>query len=380
MDQLNPQILLLDDEPQHLVTLERMLMVPGMPALNLAPFVEPAAALNWCRAHPPDLCLIDYRMPQLDGLRFIDRVRRLPGFETVLLVLATGAAEKSARREALVRGAVEVITKPYAVDDVMRLRSLLALRHPAVTAAPAFAASDLAAPLSKATLREHAAIVRKLTRLSRARDEETGNHMRRVAHIARLIARAYGMDQNYCTMLFLAAPMHDVGKAGIPDRILMKQGKLDAAEWEIMKTHTRIGHDLLRGSQAPLLRLGAEISLTHHEKYDGSGYPNGLRSEDIPLCGRIVAVADGLDALLSVRSYKAAWSANDALAYLWRERGKHFDPGCVDIVLAHADEILDIERRFIDVAPAPTPAYDPVLLAPAVGSAAPRSRRAGSAP
>jgi response regulator RpfG family c-di-GMP phosphodiesterase len=147
----------------------------------------------------------------------------------------------------------------------------------------------------------------------------------------------------------------------VPERILLKQGALNAEEWELMKTHTRLGWELLKDCQSPVLRLGAEIAYTHHEKYNGQGYPRGLQGEQIPLAGRIVAVADGLDALLSVRSYKDAWSVNDALGYLRKQRGEHFDPACVDVVFANVGEIMEIERRYADETRHHAHDYDRVL-------------------
>jgi response regulator RpfG family c-di-GMP phosphodiesterase len=193
---------------------------------------------------------------------------------------------------------------------------------------------------------EQAIIIQRLTQLSGYRDEETGNHMRRMAHIAQLVARELGLDARFCDMLLLAAPMHDIGKVGIPDRILLKPGKLDPVERGIMQTHARIGHDLLKDSHSELLRMGAEIALTHHEQYSGEGYPNGLAGEAIPLCGRIVATADVFDALVNARHYKQAWALGDALEFMREQRGRHFDPGCVTALLRRIDEVIDIQKKF----------------------------------
>ncbi len=199
---------------------------------------------------------------------------------------------------------------------------------------------------------EYEEILSKLARLASARDAETGSHMRRVASIAQLIARELGQSAEYGDLILQAAPMHDIGKIGIPDRILLKPGRLSVEEWETMKTHTTIGYEMLKDSASPLLRLGAEIAHSHHEKFDGTGYPRGLVGNQIPLAGRIVAVADEFDALLSVRPYKNAWTLTDTLAVIRRKRGGHFDPACASVLLKRLDEVLAIRERHADLGPA----------------------------
>lgn len=198
------------------------------------------------------------------------------------------------------------------------------------------------------TDKEYEDILSMLARLASVRDAETGNHMQRVASIAKLIARELGQTAEYCELILQAAPMHDIGKIAIPDRILLKPGSLSVDEWETMKTHTTLGFELLKDSRSPLLRLGAEIAHSHHEKFDGTGYPRGLVGNQIPLAGRIVAVADEFDALLSVRPYKKAWSLTDALGLIRRKRGRHFDPACASVLLKCLDEVLAIRMRHAD--------------------------------
>lgn len=195
--------------------------------------------------------------------------------------------------------------------------------------------------------------IRRLGTASEYRDNETGMHIMRMTHFATAIAKAMGLPAETRELLAICAPMHDVGKIGIPDYILLKPGRLTPEEFEVMKGHARLGHELLQGSGSEVLRAGAEIALTHHEKYDGSGYPRGLKGTQIPLFGRIVAVADVFDALTSERPYKKAWSLDDACRYLEEGRGKHFDPLCVEAFLAGWEEILEIRRRFQDEELAP---------------------------
>jgi two-component system response regulator RpfG len=192
-----------------------------------------------------------------------------------------------------------------------------------------------------------------LLRLARAgefRDEETGYHLIRMSRYSRLIANAIGLDRDEAETIELAAPLHDIGKIGIPDQILLKGAKLDVAEWQVMRRHPVIGHEILKGSASKYVRMGALIALGHHEKYDGAGYPNGLVGDHIPLCARIVAIADVYDALTSVRPYKPAWSADDAFAHVASQGRKHFDPRIVEAFLGAKREILQVQNEWRDPA------------------------------
>ena len=194
-----------------------------------------------------------------------------------------------------------------------------------------------------------------LLRLARAgefRDEETGYHLTRMARYSRLIANAIGLERDEAETIELAAPLHDIGKIGIPDGILLKPARLDEAEWGTMQRHPAIGHEILKGSASKYVRMGALIALGHHERYDGKGYPRGLDGDHIPLCARIVAVADVYDALTSARPYKKAWKPADALDYIRAQRGKHFDPGLADAFLGISDKVLEVQRDLQD------PAFD----------------------
>jgi two-component system response regulator RpfG len=198
------------------------------------------------------------------------------------------------------------------------------------------------------TLREKETILR-LARAGEYRDEGTGNHVIRMAKYSRLIAEALGcFSKQDCDDLEYAAPMHDIGKIGIPDGILLKPGKLNEYEWDIMQTHTTIGHAILSDSQSRYMQIGAIIALNHHERFDGKGYPNGLEGEDIPLIARVVAVADVFDALVSARPYKKAWPEEEAIAYIQQQAGTHLDPQCVDAFMQRLDEIKQIKSDYAD--------------------------------
>jgi two-component system response regulator RpfG len=180
------------------------------------------------------------------------------------------------------------------------------------------------------------------------RDRTTGNHLARMARYSALIGINIGLATDTIHVLEFASPMHDIGKIGIPDSVLLKEGPLNAEEDSVMKNHPRIGYDILKGSPSKYLSMGAIIALGHHEKYDGSGYPNGLHGEDIPIVARIVAVADVFDALVSERPYKHAWSIEEGLAYLEAQKGRHFDPRCVEAFVGAADRVAEIQKEFGD--------------------------------
>lgn len=196
-------------------------------------------------------------------------------------------------------------------------------------------------------VRAHHEILQRLGMACEFRDDETGNHTRRLGAYAGLLGEELGLDASTCKLLRLASPMHDIGKVGIPDEILLKPGKLTPEEFEVIKTHTVIGARLLSGSDIPLIRAAEEIALTHHEKWDGSGYPRKLKGNDIPLAGRIVAVCDVFDALLSERPYKRAWTLEETVAEIERCRGAHFDPAVVDAFLSASPRLAQVRCQLV---------------------------------
>ena len=192
-------------------------------------------------------------------------------------------------------------------------------------------------------------IIYKLGEIGECRSSETGQHVKRVAEYSKLLAIKIGLDEKDVNRLFMSSPMHDIGKVGIPDSILNKNGKLDSSEWEVMKTHAQIGYEILRTSKREILQAAAIVSYTHHERWDGSGYPLGLKGEDIHIFGRITAIADVFDALTSERVYKKAWPLEDVLKLFNEEKGKHFDPNLIDVFMNNLDEILEIKEKFKDI-------------------------------
>ncbi len=342
------QVLIVDDTEINLILFSAL--VKRLGNCQDHTFVDPLKALDWAALNKPDLVVVDYMMPQLDGLEFIQRFRQLPGLEETPVLMVTANDQKDVRYAALERGATDFLTKPVdRVEFLSRSKNLLALQDSRQKLADRAAWLD--AEVRKATKviveRERETVLR-LSKAAEYRDPETGAHILRMAHYSELIAKALGLPKADQDLLLEAAPMHDLGKVGIADGILLKPGKLDGAEFEIMKQHAQIGYEILKGSSSQVLQTGADIAHCHHEKFDGSGYPRGLRGEDIPLFSRIVAVADVFDALTSERPYKKAWELGRAVQHIKDFSGSHFDPVCVDAFLSQWDEVLIIRARFTD--------------------------------
>jgi two-component system response regulator RpfG len=289
-------------------------------------------------------------MPDMDGIELVKRLRALPGYEHVPMVMVTVHDDRKVRYAALDAGITDFLTKPVdARECLARCRNLLTLRRQQL------ALEDrkrlLEHMVEDATREVKEREKETLLRLARAgefRDEETGYHLIRMSRYSRLIANALTLQHDEAESIELAAPLHDIGKIGIPDQILLKPRKLEDAEWQVMRRHPVIGHEILKGSASKYVRMGALIALGHHERYDGSGYPNGLVGDHVPLCARIVAVADVYDALTSVRPYKAAWPSEQAFEYVRSQSGKHFDPRMVEAFLGARKAVLEVQNEWSD--------------------------------
>jgi putative two-component system response regulator len=308
------------------------------------------AALEYAKAQVPDVVVVDYQMPELDGLQFIERFRRLPGCAESLIVMVTASDERALRHDALELGVNDFLTKPVdGIEFAARMRNLLALARSrkALSDRAAWLREEVARATAALLDREIETIVR-LTRAAEFRDEATGMHVIRVGHTCAALARKIGFPEDECRKLLLAAPMHDIGKVATPDKILLKPGPLTPEEFEIMKQHTVAGYEILKDSTSAMLACAAEIALTHHERYDGSGYPRGLRGNAIPVSGRLCGLADVFDALTSVRPYKPAWPVEAACAEIDASRGKAFDPELITVFHNTLPEIVAIKERFSD--------------------------------
>jgi two-component system, response regulator RpfG len=328
------------------------LMQGVWPGVEIVAFSEPEAALAQIRETMPDLIITDFRMPQMSGAQFIRAVRALPGSAEVPIVVVTVLEDRNVRYEALDAGATDFLSRPLdPVECRVRCRNLLRLRRQSrlVQHRARWLERQVQAATREILDRERETLLR-LAKAGEYRDEGTGNHVLRMARYARQIAAQLGLDAALCETIELAAPMHDIGKVGVPDEILLKPGPLSVDERAIMERHTLMGHEILRDSASRYMQMGAIIALGHHERWDGTGYPNGLAGEKVPLEARIVAVADVYDALRSVRPYKPAWSREAARAYLSEQAGRQFDPACVAAFMSGFDEIVSIEESLRDPA------------------------------
>ena len=342
-------IVIVDDDPVSKEVLTAIVQDLGE-GLNVQSFDNPLDALKWICSNKVNLIITDYHMPHKNGVEFIKAIKQNPACQNTPIMMITGDSEKSIRYEALDAGAVAFLTRPVDhIECKTSCRNLLQLNEQQEIIEQR--AEWLARKVNQATRdiveREKETLLR-LSRAGEYRDQETGNHVIRMAKYARLIAEKLGLDREHCLDIEYAAPMHDIGKIGIPDHILLKPGLFNDEERAFMQNHSRIGFDILSNSRSKYIRLGAVIALYHHEKFDGSGYPEGLSGESIPLEARIVAVADVYDALTSERPYKKPWTHEATIELIASESGKHFDPKCVDAFLDSIDEVLEISKTYRD--------------------------------
>jgi putative two-component system response regulator len=347
-DALAASILLVDDEPANVKLLDRALRTFGFN--NLVSTTDPRNVLDLFQQHVSDLIILDINMPYLNGYQVMQQLQALGRDDLPPILILTAQHDQEHRLRALRSGAHDYVTKPFAVDELLaRVRNLLQVQlYQKSMRGRNQWLEERVRQRTQEIYDTRLQIVRRLGRAAEYRDNETGLHIVRMSKVSALLGQEAGMAEGDCELLLNASPMHDIGKIGIPDQILLKPGKLEPEEWEIMKTHTTIGADILSGDDSELLSMARVIALSHHEKWDGSGYPNGLAGEAIPLVGRIVAVADVFDALTSERPYKKAWSTEAALEYIAANGGTHFDPQVVTLFMRRQADILSITREYAE--------------------------------
>ena len=340
------RILVVDDEPANLKLLSLMLRTEGYQHIDLVQ--DPRQVLAAYAKARPDLLLLDINMPHLDGYGVMEQIKALGDPLAPPIVVLTAQSGDDFMLRALNGGAVDFLTKPFNRRELLARVHNILLAHLARSMLQG--RNGMLEPLVQQRTQElrqsRLDIVRRLGRASEYRDNETGQHILRMSHASALLARSAGWDEAACEMILNASPMHDVGKIGIPDGILLKPGPLTPDEREIMQTHTLIGAELLAGGNDPLLDMARDIALAHHEKWDGTGYPRRLAGEDIPEAARIVAIADVFDALTSERPYKKPWSVPDALQYMASHAGKHFDARLLRVFTTLVPQVMEIRERF----------------------------------
>lgn len=321
------KILIVDDEPANLRVLKKIL--GDLYRLTFAK--SGAEALRLVKRELPDLILLDVMMPGMSGFEVCMALKSDGYSQNVPVMFVTALSDEVDETKGFDAGAVDYITKPVSPAIVKaRVRTHLSLVQ----------ADELR--------RTRLQVIQRLGRASEYKDNETGTHILRMSHFSKVIGLAYGLSEKAADDLLHASPMHDIGKIGIPDRIMLKPGKLTVEEFAIMKKHPEIGAHILGDSDSDLIELAKIVSLTHHEKWDGSGYPKGLKGEDIPLQGRIVALADVFDALTSKRPYKEAWPVETAVEHIEQQSGIHFDPVLVSIFKQCLPALLIIKDRWQD--------------------------------
>lgn len=323
----HPPVLIVDDSPENLALMRQVLAADH----KLVFARNGEEALEVAARHLPALVLLDIEMPGMNGFEVCMRLKADPVTEAIPVIFVTSLSEVGNEERGFSAGCVDYIVKPISPPLVQaRVRTHLSLVR----------ASKLR--------QSHRDAISMLGEAGHFNDTDTGSHIWRMAEYARVLAEGWGWDPEQCEMLELAAPMHDTGKIGIPDAILRKPAKLDIKEWDVMKTHAVIGHDILARSEAPIFQMAAEIALRHHEKWDGSGYPDGLRGADIPESARIVAVADVFDALTMRRPYKDPWPLERVVETMRNSAGSHFDPGIAELFQASLARILAVKERWRD--------------------------------
>ncbi len=333
-------LLIVDDAPEN-ITLLRNIVAPHFRVV-VATSGERALQIIQSEA-PPDIVLLDVVMPGIDGYEVCRRVKADPLRADIPVIFVTSMDEQDYEEYGFAIGASDYIAKPFSPAVVLaRVRTHLALYDQT---------RELERRVGLRTrelLDTRLQIIQRLGRASEFRDNETGNHVIRMSLYCKLIAQAAGLSPAATETLYLAAPMHDVGKIGTPDHILLKPGKLNAQEWDIMKNHALAGAEIIGEHTDELLSLARVVAMSHHEKWDGSGYPLGLKGEAIPLPGRIVALADVFDALTSDRPYKRAWSVEDAVQTIQAGAGLHFDPGLIAPFLSALPGMIEIMETYAE--------------------------------
>jgi response regulator RpfG family c-di-GMP phosphodiesterase len=340
MDLTSIRTVIIDNHKLSLSTIEAMAEGIG---LNVKTFDNPVDALRYIETNPVDMVLTDFIMPEMNGITLVKEIRKI--YEHIPIIMITAIDDdQTLKNEALLSGATDFLTKPFDEAELRaRTTNLACLRQfqKELEARDERNEAEIKKALQEIRNRENETL-QVIGRIAEMRESERGNHTLRTGHYAKLITRSLGMDEKDQELIFFSSQLHDVGKIGIPENIMLKPEKLTTVEFQIIKNHTTIGYDMLKDVDNLYLKIAAIIAVSHHERFDGTGYPYHLSGKDIPLWGRIMAVADVFDVLTSRRPYKEPWSLEDATDALLSARGTQFDPDIIDAFMSSIDEVKAI--------------------------------------
>jgi len=344
----NAKILVIDDEEINLEIIEELLERSILS--NVAYFSNPVEAVEHYKNTPPDLVILDLNMPVLTGFDVMQQFNNINHSPQPPVLVVTAQDGRQIRLQALEEGARDFLLKPFDEQETIRRVYNLLEMHLVHKQNLQYSSNleNIVEQRTEDLLDTQKEMIERLGLAAEYRDNDTAAHTIRVGLYSEIIAQTLGLDDKEAEQIKLAAPMHDIGKIGIPDTILLKKGKLDKEEWRLMQKHAEFGYNILKGSKSSILRNAGMIALTHHEKWDGSGYPSGLKGNDIHLYGRITAVVDVFDALTMQRPYKKAWPLEQAVKLINDEAGKHFDPQIVEVFNQVLDKLLVVREKFAD--------------------------------
>lgn len=335
-----PSILLVDDVVENIDVLRGILAA----RYRIKVATNGEKALEICRREsPPDMILLDIMMPGLDGYEVCKTLKSDPSTRRIPIIFVTAKDAVEDESYGLRLGAADYIAKPVNPDIVLaRVQTQFSLLDQATHL------EQLVDERTKELQNTRLQLINCLGRAAEYKDNETGMHVVRMSKYSKILAEKASSDRNWSELVYHASPMHDIGKIGIPDHVLLKPGKLDAEEWELMKKHPEYGAKIIGDQSSDVLKMAGEIAISHHERWDGTGYPNGLNGQDIPLAGRIVAICDVFDALTSERPYKKAWSIEDAAKHIVEGAGAHFDPALCELFKECVDDFYAIHMKYSD--------------------------------
>lgn len=334
---LKSKVLIVDDQEANVMLLEQILLREGYEAVSST--LKSTDVCDLHRQHAYDLILLDLQMPDMDGFAVMEELKQIEKDSYLPVLVITAQPDQKLR--ALKAGAEDFITKPFEIAEVlMRVHNMLKVRLLNKELHSYNEILEQRVHERTADLKEgYQETIFTMTRAAEHKDEDTGAHVQRISYYSRVLSEALGMDNEFIETIFFASPMHDIGKIGVPDHVLLKPSGLVQNEWEMMQEHAAMGAKILGDSKSPYLKMGADIALNHHEKWDGTGYPDRLGGEEIPFAARMFALADVYDALTSDRPYRSAWSKEDTVQYIQMHSGRHFDPRLVP-------EFLDLVNHY----------------------------------